>query len=193
MEAGHRAWLLSSWQIVIERLPKLGEHIRVSTWPYEFKAMYGYRNFLMQDKEGRPLVKADAVWFLYDVAAGRPLKVQEADIRGYGVDAAARLEMPKAPRKIAVPQHFEEGNAVQVMPHHIDTNHHVNNARYVEIALEALPERIEPKELRVEYKKAAVLGDIMIPRVTREDDIYTVVLTGTEGQTYAVVWLQAAV
>ena len=29
----HRAWLLSSWQIIVDRYPKLGERIVVSTWP----------------------------------------------------------------------------------------------------------------------------------------------------------------
>ena len=35
----HRAWLLSSWQIVVDRYPKLGERIVVSTWPYDFKGI----------------------------------------------------------------------------------------------------------------------------------------------------------
>jgi acyl-ACP thioesterase len=198
LEAQHKAWLLSSWQIVIERLPKLGEKIRVSTWPYEFKAMYGYRNFMIEDSDGVPLVKADAVWFLYDTESGRPLKVQPEDIRGYYTGEHERLVMPEAPRRIRIPETFLTGSPLTVMAHHIDTNHHVNNAKYIEIARESLLQiadcRDEPelRELRVEYKKAAVLGDVMIPHITKEDDIYTVVLSSTEGQPYAVVWMRTA-
>ena len=32
LQEHHRAWWLSSWQIVIERYPRLGEEIIVSTW-----------------------------------------------------------------------------------------------------------------------------------------------------------------
>ena len=37
LEKNRRAWWLSSWQIVVERYPQLGEEIVVSTWPYCFK------------------------------------------------------------------------------------------------------------------------------------------------------------
>lgn len=191
MRSRRKAWMLSSWQIVIDRLPKLGEHIRISTWPYDFKAMYGYRNFMMQDADGAVLIKANSIWFLYDTEAHRPLKVQDEDLKGYGIGADKPLSMPLAPRKIPVPAACTEGEPIMVTAHHIDTNHHVNNAKYVEIAMEMLPEPIELKELRVEYRKAAVMGDVMIPHITKEDNIYTVVLSSSEGQPYAVVWMRS--
>ena len=57
-----------------------------------------------------------------------------------------------------------------VAKHHIDTNHHVNNAQYVEIARELLPEDFQIGQLRAEYKKAAVLGDRIYPRISFTDD-----------------------
>ena len=74
--------------------------------------------------------------------------------------------------------------------HHIDTNHHVNNAQYVEIAREVLPSEIEVGELRVEYKKAAVCGDVVYPHVSRTDEGYTVSLCDEQGAAYAVIWLR---
>lgn len=190
LEEHHRAWWLSTWQIVIERYPRLGEKIRISTWPYDFKGMYGYRNFTIQDEQGAYLVKANSIWFFFDTAAGRPVKVGEEDIRGYGVGEEDKLDMEYAPRRIPQPKEYVEAPVVTTGRHHIDTNHHVNNAQYVEIAREALPGSLKIQELRVEYKKAAVLGDQMIPRVTREDDIYTVALCDEAGEAYAVVWLK---
>ena len=40
-----QAWILSAWQIVVNRYPKLGEHIRVSTWATDFTGLFGLRNF----------------------------------------------------------------------------------------------------------------------------------------------------
>lgn len=188
----HRAWWLSSWQIVIERAPKLGEEIVISTWPYDFKGIYGYRNFTIQGRQGEYLVKANSVWFFFDTEAGRPVRVGEKDVRGYGTAGDTKLDMEYAPRRIALPSEYEEAPGIAVGRHHIDTNHHVNNAQYVEIAREVLPEGIKICELRVEYKKAAVLGDMMHPRVSREDNSFTVALCDGEGSPYAVVWLGTA-
>lgn len=185
----HRAWWLSSWQIVVERYPLLGEKIVISTWPHDFKGMYGYRNFTIRDCAGNYLVKADSVWFLFDTQAGRPVRVEPEHVRRYG-NLEPRLDMEPAPRRIEIPKEYETAENIMVVRHHIDTNHHVNNAKYVEIAREALPEDIRLRELRIEYKKAAVLGDLMIPHVSRREDGYTISLCSQEGSPYANVWMR---
>ena len=62
-----RIWLLSSWQIVIDRYPRLGERLTVGTWHNDFKGIYGYRNFVLRDLDGNDCVRAASVWFLYDL------------------------------------------------------------------------------------------------------------------------------
>ena len=49
----HLAWLLASWQIDVDTYPEMGSRIRVSTWPYKFDAAFGYRNFMLQDENGK--------------------------------------------------------------------------------------------------------------------------------------------
>ena len=46
------AWILSSWEIKVYRYPQMGQHIKVSTWPYAFRGFYGYRNFRIEGKLG---------------------------------------------------------------------------------------------------------------------------------------------
>ncbi|MEY8338159.1 acyl-ACP thioesterase domain-containing protein [Lachnospiraceae bacterium 62-35] len=183
----NRAWWLSSWQIIIDQYPRLGEEIVIGTWPYDFKGMYGYRNFTIQDTSGNYLVRANSIWFFFDTAAGRPVKVTEDDVRGYGEMHTGRLVMDYAPKRIEIPQIFVNGNSVQVCKHHIDTNHHVNNAQYVEIAREFLPDHFKIGEIRIDYKKAAVLGNVMMPRISRTEKGYVVSLWG-EDELFAVVW-----
>ncbi len=184
----HRAWWLSSWQIVIDRYPVLGEEIVISTWPYDFKGFYGYRNFTICDKQGNYLVRANSVWFFFDTEKGRPVKIKPEDIRGYGATQQP-LNMEYASRKIAIPEEYEEAEPIIIGKHHIDTNHHVNNAQYVEIAREVLPDGIKVGEIRVEYKKAAVLADVVYPRISRTEEGYTVSLCDREGAVHAVIWL----
>jgi len=190
LEEHHRAWWLSSWQIVIDRVPKLGEEIVIGTWPYDFKGMYGYRNFVIMDKEGGYLVRADSTWFFFDTEAERPVRVTEADVRGYGNGNETRLEMEHAPRRIVIPQQYKEEEPILIAKHHIDTNHHVNNAQYVEIAREFLPDDFIIGEVRVEYKKAAVFGDVIVPRISETEEGYVVSLCNITGAPYAVIWLR---
>ena len=163
----------------------------VSTWPYAFKGIYGYRNFTIQDPEGNYLVRANSNWFFFDTESGCPVRVGEEDVAAYGIGQEEKLPMDYAPRRIPLPAEYEEYPVIAVAAHHIDTNHHVNNAQYVEIAREVLPAGLCIRELRVEYKKAAVLGDNMIPRVSVEAGCYTVALCDTEGKPYAIVWLRS--
>lgn len=186
----HRAWWLSAWQILIARRPRFGETVMISTWPYDFKGMYGYRNFTIRDPEGNYLVKANSVWFFFDTAAGRPVRVREEDIRGYGAGEEPKLAMDYANRRILLPGSYQEGPPIVITRHHIDTNHHVNNAQYVELAKECLPDDMDIRQLRVEYKKAAVLGDILYPRISNDETASTVALCDRDGNVYAAVWLQ---
>lgn len=180
--------VLSSWQIIIDRYPVLGEEIVISTWPYDFKGIYAYRNFTIQDKAGNYLVRANSIWFFYDLEAERPARIRLEDVERYGT-GEERLDMEYAPRRITVPEEYEEKEPVLVMKHHLDTNHHVNNAQYVEIVREFLPEHFQIGEMRVEYKKAAVLGDVMYPRISRITEGYVASLCDKEGKPHAVIWL----
>ncbi|HJC46626.1 MAG TPA: acyl-[acyl-carrier-protein] thioesterase [Candidatus Lachnoclostridium pullistercoris] len=180
-----RAWWLSSWQIVFDRCPALGEPIVIATYPYDFKGIYGYRNFMILDREGNYLVRANSVWFLYDLKAGHPIRVTEADVSCYGSPKAEPLPMDYAAGKLAPLKEYHEEKRLVVGRHHIDTNHHMNNARYAEMAAEFLPANFRVGELRMEYRKAAVLGDVIVPRTGFKDGGIAVELCSPEGERYA--------
>lgn len=56
-----RAWVLTSWQIVVDRYPRIGERIRVATWATEFNGLYGHRNFCMWDEKGERAACANSI------------------------------------------------------------------------------------------------------------------------------------
>ena len=67
LKAKKKAWILSYWQIVIERLPALGERITAGTFATEFKGLYGNRNFVLDDARGNRLAYANSVWVFMDM------------------------------------------------------------------------------------------------------------------------------
>lgn len=186
-----RAWLLSSWQIEIGRYPSLGERLTVGTWAYDFKGMYGYRNFMIADDQGEYLVKANSMWFYLDTASGRPVRVTEETVSRY--PHREKLDMEYLPRKISLPKECSQLEHFTVQKHHLDSNHHVNNSQYVDMARDFVPEDYVVRRLRAEYKKAAVLGDIVVPRLGKTEQGYVVSLGAEDGTAYAVVELTGSI
>ena len=183
-----QAWILSAWQIVVNRYPKLGEHIRVSTWATDFTGLFGLRNFKMEDEAGEMAAWANSVWVYMDMKKGRPCRPAKEEVEAYRPEAPLDVEF--APRKIVLPKELEDGESFPVRRHQIDTNEHVNNCQYVQMALEMLPGDALVRQARVDYKKSAVLGDMVCPRVSQEEDRTVIELCDSEGKLYAVVELK---
>lgn len=179
------AWVLSSWQIVIERLPKLNEAIKIYTVPYDFKSFMGYRNFWMEDEAGNCIVKAASIWTLINFEQMRPYKPDEEILSGYPV--GEKLEMEYAPRRINVEGDGEAGQEHVVYRAQIDSNHHLNNSEYINLAYAYLPEDVKVSQLRVEYKKPAYLGEKLLPVIHMQQGKVQIQLNDTEALPYAVV------
>ena len=127
LEELHRVWVLSSWQIVVERYPDLCEEITIATWPYYFQSFCGYRNFVMKDRKGQMLAYANALWSFLDTDTGRPVRVPEDIEKVYILEE--KLDMNYASRKVPMPRDGERKEPFAVQKHHLDTNHHVNNGQ----------------------------------------------------------------
>ncbi|MCH5342165.1 MAG: acyl-[acyl-carrier-protein] thioesterase [Acetatifactor sp.] len=181
-------WVLSSWQIVVERYPDLGENVTIGTQPYDMKGFLGYRNFWMMDAKGCYLAKANTLWSLLNTGTGKPGSIPEGMAEGYGI--GEKLEMDYAPRKIVIPQGGANQDEIIVRKHHIDANHHVNNQQFVDMAMTFLPDGYTVRQLRAEYKRQAFLGDVLMPYVAGEDGKVVVSLTDQSGGTYAVIEFQ---
>lgn len=182
------AWVLSYWQIVVDRFPDFYEDVETGTYPYNFKGCFGQRNFFMKDKDGNFLAKADSLWSLIDTKAFKLTNIPEDVSAKY--EKREKLPMDYAGRKIAVPEGGCMEENITVNPHHLDTNHHVNNAQYVRMAAAYLPESFEIGQMRVEYRKQALLHDVLHPYVVKRtaesgEELYTVSLQDEEGKAYA--------
>lgn len=184
MERG-RGWVLSSWQVEVDRYPKFGETVAVRTWACGFQGLYGYRNFCLEDEEGRMAAYAFSVWVYMDMKKGRPIKVDEEEVKRYGYGDP--LAMDYASRKIALPKETKAGTPFPVRRYHIDTNEHVNNCQYVQMAQEILPDPEGIFKMRAEYKKSAVYGDMIYPEYAKEEDREVASLCDEAGKPYALV------
>ena len=180
-----RAWILSYWQVIVDRYPKMGEKITVGTFSSGFQGLFGKRNFVMKDERGQQVACAHSLWVYLDVESGRPVRPDQEEIDAYGEEPP--LEMPYEGRKIVLPKETKDLPVFPVRKYHIDTNEHVNNCQYVQMALEAVEKELNVHQVRVEYKHSAVYNDSILPRVAEEDNRTVVELCDPEGHIYAVV------
>ena len=181
------AWVLSSWEIVVNRYPKLAEEIEIATWAYDFKGFYGYRNFCIKDAAGEILAIANSVWVYMDTEQMPPAKIPQKVAEIYIPTMEPQISYDWSERKIKTADTGVKKEPVAVQRFHIDTNHHVNNGKYVLIAEEYLPEQYPVHSVRVEYKKAAVLGDCLYPQIFTGEGETTVTLSDENGKPYAVI------
>lgn len=181
----HMVWVLTSWQIVVERYPEQCERVVVGTAPYDFKGFLGYRNFTMTAADGSCLARANTLWTLLNTDTMKPAALPGRMREGYVLEEPIAMEY--APRKITIPGEGRTEEPVTVKKHHLDTNHHVNNGQYVNMAMEYLPEGYAVRQMRAEYKKQAFLDDILYPYVAEEGDRLVVVLRDAGDKVYVAV------
>ena len=170
------AQLLASRQVEVLRVPSFKEELTVTTSVYEMKPMFGFRNTFIYDAFGRPCYRTWSMGAFVDKATGKLKRVDDAVANTLLIEP--QLEMNYRDRRIILPKGGGEAFApIKVMRADIDYNRHVNNANYIRMAMELLPDDFEIKELRVEYRVAAKLGDTLTPTMYRIDDGFVIALS----------------
>ena len=194
------AWMTASWQIVPERMPRLGEKITIGTMPIDATAALARRQFFIDDEEGNRIVKANSYWTLVNVHTGRPMRITEPYLTPYGTDEP--FEMPACSRKLVLPLADVPMRLFPPFPvseELLDTNHHVNNGQYIRLADACVREYREekglsgdwnPAQIRAEYRRPAMRGDQMQLALYPQEDAYLIKLMAPDETIYALVELK---
>ncbi|QUC04811.1 acyl-[acyl-carrier-protein] thioesterase [Atopobium sp. oral taxon 416] len=186
MHKFHYGWIVGTWHIEIDQTPLFGEPITISTWAYEVKGFSGKRNFTIKDKDGHAFLKADSLWFPFDLKAQKVIHVPKSDL-AYLDPETPRLDLPPLPRTIKPKGIPTQGRPIVVSEALLDTNDHMNNAYYISLAQAALPNRL-PHVIEVQYRRAATLDDTMVPDIyNTPQGGHIVDLRDPYGTTYAVI------
>ena len=168
--------LLATRQVEVVRVPEFKEELTVTSSVYGMKPMFGFRNTFIYDAEGRPCYKTWSMGVFVDKATGKLKRVDDATIASMNIDP--QLEMTYRDRRIILPKTGGEIlEPIKVLRADIDYNKHLNNANYVRIAMELLPEDFVVSGLRVEYRIPAKLGDKLVPTIYKHDNVIIVSLS----------------
>jgi medium-chain acyl-[acyl-carrier-protein] hydrolase len=162
LPAGAGTWVLARLRLHVERLPAHGETVGVETWPSAHDGLRAERDFVVRTADGRPVARASSEWLVIDPARRRPARLP-TDVRA--------LRLPERPRALppepepAAPAAPDAASTFAVRRSDLDRVGHANNVRFVEWALEAVPDAHFAAHtlarLDVRYRAEAVRGTVV--------------------------------
>lgn len=163
------AQLLASRQVEVVRVPQYKENLTVTTSVFDVSPMFGFRNTFIYDAEGQPCYKSWSMGAFVKLDSGKLNKISDELVANFNREP--KLEMDYRDRRIILPKINATSTISYVVRRNdIDYNRHMNNANYIRLALEALPDDFEVRNMRVEFKKPAKLSDELILEVVNQSD-----------------------
>lgn len=153
-----QAWLMLGWHVRILKYPEADMDVEVRTWSRGIKGVEAKRGYEILNEKGEVLIIADSSWALFDLVTQKLIRAPQEMINAYGAINSNPFEGETIER-IHDNQVNEIELQVNVGKRDIDTNHHMNNARYMEYVMEVLPEDTIVMEFKSAYRKQVGYGE----------------------------------
>jgi acyl-ACP thioesterase len=160
-----RTWVLSRYHLHFCRYPSWGEELLVTTWPSARNSSFAVRDFMVDDAQGRPVVRASSTWVMLDLSTKKPMHLDGIVPAEYAVPRRAlETDFERLPPLVDV----EQEASFPVMLRDLDINVHVNHVVYVQWALETIPLPVllgyHLASIEVAYRAEARRGDDVLSR-----------------------------
>ncbi len=168
LQENRKAWVLISYRIKMYKPIYYGQEIEIGTSPTGFRKIFASRQLFIKDSAGEYLVKADSIWILMDLNRRKTIRIPEDYQSVYTTEQI--FDDFTAARKITLSEEKEMQTPIPVVSSYIDTNGHMNNADYVRVAEELIPEDAAFTQMEIVYHKEAMRGDMLVPYLHREKD-----------------------
>ena len=179
--ASRTAWVLSRMHVEFVDTPKWRDEVVFQTWHKGLNRLFFLRDFIMTDKEGNPKVKATTSWLVLNLDTRRLVRDPEL-LEDGAVCSENVLETPAD--KVVMPKDIDPDLVMEhaVAYSDLDMNCHVNNAMYMQWAMDAVDYKIASsrpvKEVTINFNHETKAGDVVsIYRavVEKEDGLHVFV------------------
>lgn len=130
-------WVIISLMIKMVEYPEWGQHITIETWPKGVERLFAFRDFKILDAGGKVLGAATSAWMILDQSTRRPKSV---DIVKPVLHLATHQDVLDGNPPLLMPlKEITETSVRKVQFSEVDQNGHVNNIRYIDWCIDALP------------------------------------------------------
>lgn len=150
-------WVLLKYDLNILGYPQFRDTITVETDIVGVKKLYGYRSFTIRNSEGTIIVSGISTAILIDLVQRRPVKMSPEQCKIYGIEKELEEPLPLDNFiKFEDPKYLKD---YSITHSDIDANKHVNNVKYIEMAVDTLPRDLlnvyKISSIKVLFKKEA--------------------------------------
>ena len=164
-------WVIQWMRVEVERYPVRGETLTVTTWARPFGRALAFREFDVVDGSGARVAVGTSRWAVVDLRARRLVRLPDFVRRSPVPERPPALDREPAALEAADPAQLER--RFEVRRGDLDMVRHVNNTRYVEWALETVPDEVQegrrPSAFEIAFRREAVYGDTVVARTRRLD------------------------
>ncbi len=183
------SWVLMRKNMTINRLPILGEKIKVVTYPTGFEKFFTYRDYKVFAENGDLLCQSASTWLLMDIEKRRMARIPDF-IKVLEKDMVHNIEigLPRPSLKLNVKLEKETYlKKFEVNYFDLDFNNHLSNVTYLKWMLEALPSdfllKNQIKNIDILYRAECRLGEIVSSAVEQvEENVFIHRLSSSEGK-----------
>ncbi len=186
-------WFLTSYHVKIIKRPEYESWVKINTWSRDVKGFIASREFEIRDEENNLLVCALSNWARVNLQTQKLERISQETIEAYGKNKHSNFDILWLP-KLKECDHVDFEKEYLIDRNFIDTNKHMNNVAYLEIANLVLPDSVYEKpeclEFEIMYKKSIYLGQRVKCLYTEMQDHYIIsIKSPEEDELYAIIKL----
>ena len=151
-------WVVIRYLVRAPRWPQPGEQLRLQTWPGATRHGMMPRFYRLLDGEGSCIVSGSSVWTVVDRQTRRMVNPDEHGVILEPLVTGLEERRPPAPAKLPM----AESTVYTVTEEVLDTNGHMNNTRYYDLAERCIGRTGEhPSRIVTEHQSEIRLGEQM--------------------------------
>ncbi|HEY4390057.1 MAG TPA: acyl-ACP thioesterase domain-containing protein, partial [Paenibacillus sp.] len=155
------AWMLTTIDVELLRMPCYGDKIILESWHKGHKGVQWLRDFRIYGEQDEVIGQARSTWVLVDLEKRRILRPSALPLE---ISANDEDSVGDTPQKVQIPADIDLRPAYDytVRQSSIDMNGHVNNAQFAIMGMDALSAEQFARDIahfRITYHQEAMLGE----------------------------------
>lgn len=173
LEPHHISWVLMRFVLNVQRIPVLGEQIKIITYPAGFEKFYTYRDYKVYDEKDELIASAASTWLLMDTIKRRVTRIPDF-ILAYDMPAEEICLLRPANKLPPFGTVYSQKN-FQVGWHDLDFNEHLSNVHYTKWMLESMDDEFLQKgqllQFDLLFRAEARWKEVIISEVEKIDEL----------------------
>ena len=167
LENYNLVWIITDYDIEVDRLPRFAEEITIETEALSYNRLFCYRRFTIYDETGQELIHMMATFVLMDRDSRKVHAVESEIVAPYQSDFD---------KKLIRGSKYDSLNEPIIKDYHVrfydlDMNGHVNNSKYLDWIFEVMGAdfltHYIPKKINLKYVKEVRPGGVITSAVER--------------------------